>query len=106
MDRRSFIKRASAATAAAAVMTTKQKWVSAIGEGDSKQIGSIIDLTKCDGCELEDNPLCVTACKTKNADRLPQPKKSIKNYWPRKHHEDWSEENKSNLVTSIYLSGV
>ncbi|WP_280768290.1 4Fe-4S dicluster domain-containing protein [Salipaludibacillus daqingensis] len=92
MDRRSFIKRASAATAAAAVMTTKQKWVSATGVEDSKQIGSIIDLTKCDGCELEDTPLCVTACKTKNADRFPQPEKPIKDYWPQKHHEDWSGE--------------
>ncbi|MCE7791072.1 4Fe-4S dicluster domain-containing protein [Salipaludibacillus sp. CUR1] len=92
MDRRSFIKRATAAAAAASVVTAKQKWVLASGAEESKQIGSIIDLTKCDGCEYEGTPLCVKACKTKNADRFPQPEKPIKDYWPRTHHEDWSDE--------------
>ncbi|GEL08418.1 4Fe-4S dicluster domain-containing protein [Salisediminibacterium halotolerans] len=92
MDRRNFLKRASAATAAAAVVTTQSKWAVASGGESNKQIGSIIDLTKCDGCEHKDTPLCVAACKTKNADRFPQPAGEIMDYWPRDHHEDWSNE--------------
>ncbi|AOM82757.1 4Fe-4S dicluster domain-containing protein [Salisediminibacterium beveridgei] len=92
MDRRNFLKRASAATAAAAVMTTSNKWVSASAIDEDKQIGSIIDLSKCDGCEYQDTPLCVAACKTKNEHRFPQPEKPIQDYWPRDHHEDWSDE--------------
>ncbi|WP_231563761.1 MULTISPECIES: 4Fe-4S dicluster domain-containing protein [Anoxybacillus] len=49
-------------------------------------------MTKCDGCAAYDTPLCVTACRQKNEHRFPQPQKPIKDYWPRKKHEDWSNE--------------
>lgn len=52
---------------------------------------TIIDITKCDGCRNEPMPLCVAACRNLNEKRFPVPEKPIKNLWPQKFHDDWSE---------------
>ncbi len=95
IDRRTFLKRSAQATVAAGVIAATSNPIIAKGaanEDASGYIGSIIDLTKCDGCPNYDTPLCVTACNTKNSSRFPQPEGEIKDYWPRKKHEDWSKE--------------
>ena len=52
---------------------------------------TLIDLTKCDGCVNRDSQKCVTACKQENAHKFPEPDpEKIKDYWPKKMHEDWS----------------
>ena len=54
--------------------------------------GSLIDLELCDGCPDRDTPRCVTSCRTANAHRFPEPDPAkIKDYWPQKRHEDWSD---------------
>lgn len=93
ISRRTFLKRSAVAGAAASVITLKTNPVFAdVEETKSGLIGSIIDLTKCDGCAAYDTPLCVTGCRDKNEHRFPQPEEPIKDYWPRKHHEDWSDK--------------
>lgn len=54
---------------------------------------TLIDLTKCDGCEGKDIPLCVSSCKNERQNSFPNPPKSeLRDYWPQKKHEDWSEK--------------
>jgi Fe-S-cluster-containing dehydrogenase component len=55
-------------------------------------VGTMIDLTTCDGCKGKKTPACVTACKTKNQARFPEPVEDIGDYWPQKQHEDWSDK--------------
>ncbi len=89
ITRRSFIKRAAASgVAATAIMTGTKKAVANIAA--SNEFGTIIDLTKCDGCINYETPLCVSACKEKNQANYPEPEKPIMDYWPQKVHEDWS----------------
>ena len=57
----------------------------------TKGIASIIDLDKCDGCENLATPACVSACKSKNAQRFPKPIEKIPEYFPRKVKEDYSK---------------
>ncbi|GAB4557604.1 MAG: hypothetical protein Tsb0017_12440 [Geothermobacteraceae bacterium] len=53
---------------------------------------TLIDLTRCDGCEGESVPKCVRACREKNASRFPEPdREMLKDYWPKDFHEDWSD---------------
>ncbi len=94
ISRRTFLKRSAQATiTAGAVAATSNTVVAAATEDDpSGYVASIIDLTKCDGCAGYDTPLCVTACKTKNQSRFPQPEGPLKDYWPQKRHEDYSKE--------------
>lgn len=58
----------------------------------SGKYASIIDLTRCDGCNDEPIPKCVSACREYNQSRYPEPNKPIQPYWPRKTYEDWSEK--------------
>ncbi len=94
LDRRTFLKRSAQATVTAGVVAATSNSVFAEGEEDKVNgyVASIIDLTKCDGCANYDTPLCVTACKTKNEHRFPQPQGPLKDYWPQKRHEDYSQE--------------
>lgn len=93
ISRRSFLKRSAQATVTAGVIVTTSNTVFAEEEkSENGFIGSVIDLTKCDGCANYDSPLCVSACKTKNEHLFPQPEGPIKNYWPQKRHEDYSKE--------------
>lgn len=58
-----------------------------------------MDLTRCDGCVSRGTPACVEACRAENAARFPVPEKPIKDYWPQKKHEDWSD--KKGLTTTL-----
>ena len=55
------------------------------------QLITIIDLDRCDGCRDRAVPLCVSACRKENKDRVPEPQKPIRPYWPKKKFEDFSE---------------
>lgn len=55
-------------------------------------IASLIDIGKCDGCAAYDTPLCVSACKEKNAAHFPEPIAEIPPYFPRKNYEDYSKK--------------
>jgi formate dehydrogenase iron-sulfur subunit len=92
ISRRTFFKRSTAAgilgTLAAAGLN---KPVSATPIQQEK-LGTLINLTKCDGCKNYDTPLCVKACGQHNQTRFPEPQKPLKFYWPQKKVEDWSEK--------------
>lgn len=87
ISRRQFLKRSALASATGAAVLTA---IHQPGEAASTPMATVIDLTKCDGCAGQPVPRCVTACKTKNQHRFPQPQKPIPDYWPRKGYEDWS----------------
>ncbi len=89
MNRRGFLKGALAA--AGASMALKPRPAAASGR-NSKRRAMMIDLTQCDGCPGKGTPACVAACRTENQSRFPVPEKPIKDYWPQKKHEDWSEK--------------
>lgn len=93
MNRRTFLKRSAQATVAAGVIAaTSNPVLAENGTEKGGYMGSVIDLTLCDGCPNYDTPLCVTACRVKNSERFPQPEGPIKDYWPQKRHEDYSKE--------------
>jgi Fe-S-cluster-containing dehydrogenase component len=70
------------ATAAAALP-------SVAGDRDGfRQLATLIDITKCVGCEQ-----CVYACREANADKFPKPVKPFPKMYPsRVKAEDWSEK--------------
>ncbi len=91
ITRRMFLKRgALSGVAAASIVTGSKKAAASITATD--EYGSIIDLTKCDGCINYDRPFCLAACKDKNKDNFPEPEKPIMDYWPQTKHEDWSDK--------------
>ncbi|MCG0278939.1 MAG: 4Fe-4S dicluster domain-containing protein [Thermanaeromonas sp.] len=100
MNRREFIKRSflSGATAAL-VLSGLNGWEDA--EAATLQVGSLIDLTRCDGCEYRKIPACVEACREANKRYFPNPRKEdLKPYWPQKNYEDWStKQNITNRLT-------
>ena len=89
ISRRSFFRRTAAAGAAGAVIMAKG---AAANAAAGQPMATVIDLTKCDGCANQKNPLCVAACQSKNRSRFPEPVKPIMDYWPRKGFEDWSDK--------------
>jgi hypothetical protein len=92
VSRRTFLKRSAAADVVTTVMLSGLNQVKAVGV-ESAEKGTIIDLTKYDGCKNQETPLCVSACKIKNESRFPQPnKEDIQPYWPQKTFEDWSDK--------------
>ncbi|MBW2558487.1 MAG: 4Fe-4S dicluster domain-containing protein [Deltaproteobacteria bacterium] len=62
------------------------------GASSAIQVGTVIDLTRCDGCRTLALPACVTACRNENKDLFPDPIENIENYWPQKRKEDWSKK--------------
>ncbi len=87
-DRRTFLAGALAAASVAAL--PKKEAQAATGQ---PALSTLIDLTRCNGCEGEAMPRCVEACRTKNKSRFPEPNPAmLKNYWPKDNHEDWSEK--------------
>lgn len=86
LSRRSFI---TGSAAAGLVTLLPHAQADAAVKPDS--FATLIDLNKCDGCEGEDQPLCVTACRTKRSASFPNPRKEhLRDYWPQNKHEDWS----------------
>ncbi|MDR2638256.1 MAG: 4Fe-4S dicluster domain-containing protein [Helicobacteraceae bacterium] len=87
MNRRRFFKTVAIGAATCAALKPAEATAS------NREIGSIIDLTLCDGCEGLQTPACVAACREKNADRFPKPDPQyLQDYWPQKRHEDWSNK--------------
>jgi Fe-S-cluster-containing dehydrogenase component len=87
-SRRQFFKRVGIAGGALLLTSEGAK----AANNPQMRIGSIIDLSLCDGCKGETIPACVSACKEKNQAHFPEPQKPIQPYWPRKQYEDWSDE--------------
>lgn len=91
VNRREFLKRTSAAAVVGGITATsgiKPVEAAVIKE----QYGTLIDLTKCDGCTEYESPKCMEACKEKNIDKYPEPVEKIQPYWPQKIYEDWSDK--------------
>lgn len=99
ISRRTFLKRTAAAGAVSTVLLSGIDQVKAAGlQHDEK--GTVIDLTKCDGCKNEAVPRCISACKLKNESQFPKPNpEDIQPYWPQKTFEDWS--NKQDLTSRL-----
>ncbi|MEA2013735.1 MAG: 4Fe-4S dicluster domain-containing protein [Thermodesulfobacteriota bacterium] len=89
-SRREFLKRSAAAGVAGGVALTG--FGKSAGASDVIPVGTMIDLTRCDGCKTLDVPACVTACREENRDVFPEPIEDIDNYWPHKKKEDWSKK--------------
>lgn len=98
INRRTFFKR-SAAAGVLSFIAASGIGKEAHGITQSQEIGTVIDLTKCDGCKHLDTPVCVSACRQKNRTRFPEPIKEIQDYWPQTKHEDWSD--KRGLTTRL-----
>lgn len=86
MQRRNFVKFLAFSPALLSA-EANSKIIKPKGEG----IASIIDLDKCDGCANLSVPACVSACKSKNSARFPEPIADIPEYFPRKVKEDYSK---------------
>jgi len=91
ISRRTFLKggvAAAAGVAAAGIPGSK-----ALAEPDeSRQLATLIDISKCVGCEA-----CVEACSEANADKYPDPRKPFPKMYPsRVPVEDWSEKQDVN----------
>lgn len=87
-NRRTFVGGALAAAGAAATLSASPTFAASPGT-----VGTLIDLTLCDGCPDRDTPACVAACRTKNADQFPKVDKSkLQPYWPQTKYEDWSDQ--------------
>lgn len=94
INRRTFL---ASTAAGAASMLPAVKAEAAIRD-DS--YATLIDLTRCNGCQDQTSVKCVTACRTGNKDRFPNPDpKDIRDYWPQKKHEDWTD--KKNLTSRL-----
>ncbi|MDN5364757.1 MAG: formate dehydrogenase iron-sulfur subunit [Eubacteriales bacterium] len=99
LSRREFLKRTLAAGVAGGVVLSNLDKVAAAAEPKSEGFGTMIDLTRCDGCPDQKVPRCVQACRAENKDRFPRPAENIPDYWPQKKKEDW--RGKENLTTRL-----
>ncbi len=88
ISRRSFLKTtavlAFAGTAGGLALPQK-------AQAKAGSYATMIDLSRCDGCRGEAIPKCVEACRLKNKERFPVPQKPIRDLWPQKKHDDWSD---------------
>lgn len=97
ITRREFIKRTVAAGGAGGAILygfKKPAAASVAGEQKTAAVGTLIDLSKCDGCAGVEVPLCVQACRQENGAKYPNPvpSKEIHYYWPNKKKEDWQDK--------------
>lgn len=92
MNRREFLKRTAVAGIAGGIaLAGLPKLKPALAA--NTQIGTMIDLTRCDGCAGQEIPACVAACREANRNLFPQPRpEDLKPYWPQKKFEDWSKK--------------
>lgn len=89
IKRRSFL----AGVLAAGIGASLPKTEIAQAAVSDHSYATLIDLTKCDGCPDRDTPACVTACRTENQHKFPEPDPAmLKDYWPQPKHEDWSDK--------------
>jgi Fe-S-cluster-containing dehydrogenase component len=91
ISRRSFLKGGLAAAAGVAASSIPASKALATPE-ESKQLATLIDISKCIGCEA-----CVDACSEVNAGKYPNPQKPFPKMYPnRVPVEDWSEKQDVN----------
>lgn len=89
ISRRAFLGGMAAAGVACTMPATQAQ----AAEIDGDTYATLIDMTECDGCLDWEIPACVSACRTANAHKFPQPDPAkIKDYWPHAKHEDWSDK--------------
>ncbi len=87
ISRRLFLKGGMAAAAGLAASSIPGTAALA-GPDESKQLATLIDVSKCVGCEA-----CVDACSEVNAAKYPDPRKPFPKMYPgRVPVEDWSEK--------------
>jgi formate dehydrogenase iron-sulfur subunit len=87
ISRRFFLKGGLAAAAGVAASSIPGSEALA-GPDESKQLATLIDISKCVGCED-----CVEACAEANAEKYPDPQKPFPTMYPnRVPVEDWSEK--------------
>ncbi|MDM8514699.1 4Fe-4S dicluster domain-containing protein [Desulfobacterales bacterium HSG16] len=85
LSRRSFLKGSVAAACTVAAASVPANVAASDGSG---QLATLIDISKCVGCEE-----CVYACRESNEKKFPNPEKPFpKMYPPRVKVEDWSEK--------------
>jgi Fe-S-cluster-containing dehydrogenase component len=91
ISRRTFLKGGMAAAAGVAAAGIPGSEALA-GPDESKQLATLIDISKCVGCEA-----CVEACSEANAEKYPDPQKPFPKMYPsRVPVEDWSEKQDVN----------
>lgn len=88
ISRRDFLRRGLASGLAGGAIATGLGGTAAAATGEP--VGTMIDLTLCDGCAGRDSQACVSACRIEHADDFPEPIEDIGDYWPQKKHEDWT----------------
>ena len=85
ISRRAFLRGGMAAAAGVAAAGIPGSEALA-GPDESKQLATLIDISKCIGCEA-----CVDACSEANAEKYPDPRKPFPKMVPnRVPVEDWS----------------
>lgn len=99
VSRRDFLKRTVASGLAGGLVLTGASEIAEAVEIKKEGLGTLINLTKCDGCPDEQVPKCVSACRVKNKGKFPEPAAKINNYWPQENKEDWSD--KRNLTDRL-----
>lgn len=88
LNRRAFVRGALATGAATAALSASPGFAAS-----PRTVGTLIDLTLCDGCPDRDTPACVAACRAKNRDRYPKVDRAkLQPYWPQAKYEDWSDK--------------
>jgi Fe-S-cluster-containing dehydrogenase component len=89
LNRRSFLKGALAAVGATAASGLPLPQVVKAASGSGKELATLLDLSKCEGCEE-----CVYACRTANEKYQPgTPEKPFPEMFPpRVPVEDWSDK--------------
>ena len=89
LTRRTFLKTGTMMAGAGA---TGALGLSSMASANSTSYATMIDLTKCDGCKNEPMPKCVEACRKVNEEKVPKPQEPIKDLWPQKTYDDWSQK--------------
>lgn len=101
MDRRSFLKAAGigGATAACTLVTGRRASAGTFGS----EVGTLVEIERCDGCADQKVPRCVAACRAENSARYPVVTgETIADYWPQPQHEDWRPKREATGTLTPY----
>lgn len=88
ISRRAFLKGSITAAGSVAATTSIAKAAKSITPKTSESLATLIDISKCVGCEE-----CVFACQESNAAKFPEPEKPFPKMVPKKVPvQDWSDK--------------
>ncbi|OQY01687.1 MAG: 4Fe-4S ferredoxin [Desulfobacteraceae bacterium 4572_130] len=88
ISRRAFLKGSVTIAGAMAASAPVARAAKAIGKDKKEHIATLIDISKCIGCEE-----CVYACQKANQAKYPNPEKPFPKMYPKRVPiEDWSEK--------------